>query len=174
MKSNNAIFHIVILSILTLLSACSKGQQEINSNSGMAQTPTTERPLVVYKSPTCGCCEEWIHHLESSGFSAEIKHPADLNQVKSEYRISPAYQSCHTAISEEGYVFEGHIPAKHIRQFLGNPPTNAIGLAVPGMPPGSPGMEMGDRFSPYQVLLLKKDGSHEVYATVERQEEQYQ
>jgi len=160
--------------LVWLLSACSEGQQALDSSPGSAQHPAAGNALVVYKSPTCGCCEAWIHHIESAGFTAEIMHPTDLNQIKLENDISPAYQSCHTAVSEEGYLFEGHIPAQYIRQFLKNPPADAIGLAVPGMPPGSPGMERGDRFSPYQVLLRKKDGSHEVFARVDRQEEQYQ
>ena len=74
-------------------------------------------------------------------------------------------QSCHTGVSADGYFFEGHIPAKFVTAFLANPPENAAGLAVPGMPAGSPGMEMGDRFNPYSVILVKKDGTTEVYAT---------
>jgi len=82
-------------------------------------------------------------------------------------RFAPRYQSCHTAVSSHGYVFEGHVPARHIKAFLANPPADAIGLAVPGMPLGSPGMEVGSRFDPYEVLLLKKDGSSEVFARVD-------
>jgi hypothetical protein len=83
------------------------------------------------------------------------------------------YHSCHTAVSEQGYLFEGHVPAKLMQDFLEQPPADALGLAVPGMPMGSPGMEVDDRFSPYQVLLVKKDGSYEVYATIEEQADQY-
>ena len=70
-------------------------------------------------------------------------------------------------------MFEGHIPTKLVTQFLDNPPDEAIGLAVPGMPVGSPGMEVGDKFMPYQVLLLKRDGGHEIYADISRPEQQY-
>ncbi|MGB2130858.1 MAG: DUF411 domain-containing protein, partial [Marinobacterium sp.] len=83
------------------------------------------------------------------------------------------FQSCHTAVSESGYVFEGHVPARLVKQFLANPPEGALGLTAPGMPMGSPGMEMGSRFDPYQVLLMKQDGGYEVYANIERQSEQY-
>ena len=119
--------------------------------------------LDVYKSPTCGCCGEWVTHVEASGFKAAVHHPADLNKLKADNGISPRYQSCHTAVSQDGYVFEGHVPADVIEQFLANPPANAIGLAVPGMPIGSPGMEMGDRHDAYDVLLLSKDGSSKVF-----------
>ena len=130
--------------------------------------------LSVYKSPTCGCCADWVDHIEAAGFTTSIHHPENLNRIKAEQGIAPRYGSCHTAISGQGYVFEGHIPARYIRQFLENPPAAAIGLAVPAMPVGSPGMEMDGRFSPYQVLLLDKDGGHTVFARVATQAEQYQ
>lgn len=122
--------------------------------------------LDVYKSPSCGCCEVWIRHLEQQGFLTRTHHPADLDALKAKQGIPPEQQSCHTAVSAGGYVFEGHVPARFIRQFLANPPAHARGLAVPGMPIGSPGMESGDAFQPYQVMLLKDDGGPEVYATV--------
>ncbi|MGB1058644.1 MAG: DUF411 domain-containing protein, partial [Ketobacter sp.] len=78
------------------------------------------------------------------------------------------------AVSKQGFVFEGHIPARYIQQFLANPPEGAFGLAVPAMPVGSPGMEVNERFMPYQVLLLKKDGSTEVFAAVENAAQQYE
>lgn len=122
--------------------------------------------LNVYKSPTCGCCTLWVDHMDANGFSSNIHHPDDLNQVKEKYGIAPKFQSCHTAVTAEGFVFEGHIPAAVIKRFLAEKPKGAIGLAVPGMPVGSPGMEMGTRFSPYDVLLLKKDGSSSVYTRI--------
>jgi hypothetical protein len=120
--------------------------------------------LQVYKSPTCGCCSVWIDHLEQSGFITETHHPRDLNGLKTRFGIPNRYQSCHTAVSNDGYIFEGHIPAKVIRRLLAEKPADVIGLSVPGMPVGSPGMEVDDKFMPYQVLLLNKDGSTEVYA----------
>ena len=127
----------------------------------------------VYKSPTCGCCGDWIEHFEESGFSTETHHPEDLAAVKIQQGIQGNYQSCHTTVSSNGYVFEGHIPAKFIRRFMLNPPTDAIGLTVPGMPLGSPGMEVEDRFTPYQILVLFKDGSNEVYAAINSYSEQF-
>jgi len=76
-------------------------------------------------------------------------------------------------VTKEGYVFEGHVPAKFIKQFMASPPANALGLAAPGMPMGSPGMEMGDRFSPYNIILMKKDGTSEVFASIANAAEQY-
>jgi len=129
--------------------------------------------LNVYKSPTCGCCVDWIEHAEENGFETQAFHPRNLDQMKLEMGIQRHFQSCHTAVSESGYVFEGHVPARLVKQFLANPPEGALGLTAPGMPMGSPGMEMGSRFDPYQVLLMKQDGGYEVYANIERQSEQY-
>jgi hypothetical protein len=129
--------------------------------------------LVVHKSPTCGCCLGWMEHMHNSGFSTTPNHPEALAQLKLNKGVELRYQSCHTAVSQQGYVFEGHVPAKFVRQFLAKAPQNAIGLSVPGMPLGSPGMEVGDKFMPYQVLLLKKDGDHEVFAKVDTAADQF-
>ena len=128
--------------------------------------------LTVYKSPSCGCCGDWIAHMENAGFSTRTEHPPQLAGVKAALHIGPQYRSCHSAVSETGFVFEGHVPARYVQQFLAAPPPGAIGLSVPAMPVGSPGMEMGKRFMPYQVLLLKQDGSHEVYASVTSPQDQ--
>ncbi|MDP1930643.1 MAG: DUF411 domain-containing protein [Gammaproteobacteria bacterium] len=136
--------------------------------------PSAPQPLLsVLKDPSCGCCALWVDHITERGFAAQISHPSDLNREKLERGIAPQYQSCHTAVSSEGYVFEGHVPANLIQRFLDDKPENAIGLAVPGMPLGSPGMELGEQFQPYDVLLLKTDGSAEVYARVNTKAEQY-
>ena len=107
-------------------------------------------------------------HIELSGFKATAHDTDRLNQIKTERGILPQYQSCHTAISKNGFVFEGHIPAAIVKQFLDNPPKDAIGLAVPGMPMGSPGMEMGNMRDDYNVLLLKNDGSSDIYEQIIR------
>jgi hypothetical protein len=123
--------------------------------------------LTVYKTPTCGCCGKWVSHIEAAGFDVTVREMNDLSAVKRSNGIDAGHQSCHTAIADEGgYVFEGHIPAKYIEAFLADPPAGARGLVVPAMPVGSPGMEYQDRFSPYDVLLLKADGDYEVYAHV--------
>ena len=111
--------------------------------------------------------------MNLNDFATNVFHPRDLNGLKQDHGIAPQLQSCHTAITEEGYVFEGHVPVKFVKQFLANPPAGAIGLTVPGMPLGTPGMEMGNRFTPYNVLLIKEDGSAEVYAEISKPEDQH-
>mgnify|MGYP001469913978 FL=1 len=122
--------------------------------------------LLVHKTPTCGCCKQWIKHLEKDGFSISIKDHQSLQEIKESYQIKSEYRSCHTGVSKNGYIFEGHIPSKYITQFLSEEHSNAIGLSVPGMPLGSPGMEVEGKFMPYDVLLLFKDGTSKVYAEV--------
>lgn len=130
-------------------------------------------PLDVYKDPTCGCCANWIDQMTERNFQSTIHHPRNLAAIKLEHGFVPELQSCHTAVTAEGYAFEGHVPPKLVRQFLDNPPANAKGLTVPGMPVGSPGMEMGGRFQAYDVIQLNKDGSTQVYARIRNAAEQY-
>ena len=109
---------------------------------------------------------KWMEHLHDNGFSTAVEEPENLEQQKAQLGIGPRYRSCHTAVSAQGFVFEGHVPSKFIHAFLAAPPEGSIGLSVPGMPVGSPGMEVGDRFMPYQILLLQKDGSTEIFAEI--------
>ena len=145
--------------------------------TGFATAEAADKPqaqiLQVYKSATCGCCNDWIAHMRANAFTLNGNDLANLTQFKLRHGIELRYQSCHTAVTPQGFVFEGHIPARFVNQFLAEPPSEAIGLAVPGMPVGSPGMEVGDKFMPYQVLLLKRDGNHEIYAAIRRPEQQY-
>lgn len=129
--------------------------------------------LLVYKTPTCGCCKKWITHIEDEGVIAHSKDYRNISNIKTKYGIKPNYRSCHTAVTRNGFAFEGHVPAKFIKQFLAEKHNNAIGLSVPAMPVGSPGMEVGERFMPYNVLILFKDGTSEVYAEVKSYEEQF-
>ncbi len=156
--------NIFLSLIFVFLAACS-GSDPVDSEKGIA--------LEVFKSPTCGCCGKWVTHLEEKGFNPVVRNKNSLDSIKKKFNIPAELQSCHTGVSAEGFVFEGHIPAKFIQAFLSSPPDGAIGLAVPGMPAGSPGMEMGDRFSPYSIILLKSDGSQEVFAEVSSAEEQF-
>ena len=118
----------------------------------------------VYRSEDCSCCGKWAEHLKKNGFKVRLHNmsPAKLDQIKSEARIPEQHASCHTA-KVEGYVIEGHVPAEDIKRLMKERP-KAIGLSVPGMPIGSPGMEVGKKKEPYEVLLLKEDGTTEVYA----------
>ena len=131
-----------------------------------ASLPSLGTEMMVFKSPDCSCCAEWVEHLNEHGIAAEPEVNDDMPGLKSMLGVPANLRSCHTGISETGFIFEGHVPARYIQQFLIDIPKNAIGLAVPAMPVGSPGMEMGDRFMPYQVLMLMQDGSTQVYADV--------
>lgn len=117
--------------------------------------------VTVYKSPTCGCCAKWIDHLRANGFQVEGVDMENLRWVKRMSGIGPEQASCHTARVGD-YVIEGHVPAADIKRLLAEKP-HARGLAVPGMPLGSPGME-SPRPEPYEVLLLEKDGTTRVFA----------
>lgn len=138
------------------------GSEQALESDGV-QVGHAQADFQVYTSPSCGCCGDWVEHLKSNGFTTAVHHPDDMALLKEQRGVAREYQSCHTAVSQQGYVFEGHVPASVMAAFLAETPEGAIGLAVPGMPVGSPGMEMGDRFTPYDVLLLKRDGSSEVY-----------
>ena len=133
----------------------------------IAHGADANRSVTVYKTPTCGCCKHWVTHLEENGFSVDTVDRPSLDDVKRQHGVTPRLSSCHTGVAGEGrYAFEGHVPAYLVARFLDDPPEGARGLTVPGMPVGSPGMEMGDRFRAYDVLLMKSDGSVEVYEAI--------
>ncbi|MGB3068409.1 MAG: DUF411 domain-containing protein [Ottowia sp.] len=120
-------------------------------------------PIQVWKDPNCGCCKDWITHLEENGFSVSVYDQGN-NAARSRLGMPKKYASCHTALVQ-GYVIEGHVPASDIRRLLKEKPAG-LGLAVPGMPVGSPGMDgpaYGDRRDPYQVLLIQKNESAIVF-----------
>lgn len=119
--------------------------------------------IVVHKGATCGCCEAWIEHLKASGFKARSVDEANLAAVKADLGVPQPLASCHTA-TVGGYVIEGHVPAEDIRRLLATRP-NARGLAVPGMPLGSPGMDAPEaQRQHYQVQLIENDGTTRVFA----------
>ena len=89
----------------------------INS-ADLSNRESTDFELLVHKTPTCGCCKMWVKHIEENGFIAQIRDHTNLNSIKETYDIKPEYRSCHTSVSSNGYIFEGHIPAKFIEQFL--------------------------------------------------------
>ncbi|HAC28244.1 DUF411 domain-containing protein [Marinobacter sp. tcs-11] len=115
----------------------------------------------VYKSPTCGCCGDWIDHLEENGFDVTATNSDDMGKIKAEAGLIPGLGSCHTAFVD-GYVIEGHVPADDIKRLLAEAP-KATGLSVPGMPAGSPGMEMGDRKDHYKVILFNDQGQTRIF-----------
>jgi len=148
-----------VITLGVSISACSEKLQTAEVGS------TDKIEIEVFKSATCGCCNKWIDHMEESGYKVAAMNRTNLKSIKRKFGIAPNMASCHTAITED-YVFEGHIPADIIARFLHEKPTDVIGLAVPGMPAGSPGMEVGERHDSYDVLMIRKDGSTSVYAHV--------
>lgn len=144
-------FRKLTFASLMVLAACAPA---------VAQTAMT-----IVSGEGCGCCREWVKHLEANGFQPTISYvaPQELTQHKEEAGIGWDLSSCHTG-KIGGYVIEGHVPATEIARLLREKP-DALGLAVPGMPYGSPGMGPPEEAEAYQVLLVKKDGTTSVYAS---------
>ncbi len=120
--------------------------------------------ILVYKTEGCGCCNGWIEHLKAAGFQVDARNVRDLMAVKRDAGVPVDHSSCHTALVD-GYVVEGHVPAYVVKQMLAERP-DIIGIAVPGMPTGSPGME-GLGAKPYQVKAFDRQGRTSVYAEVD-------
>lgn len=117
----------------------------------------------VFKNPSCGCCGAWVDHLKAAGFEVKVTLVEDTSAARRKHGLPERFGSCHTAVVA-GYVVEGHVPASDVKKLLAMKPS-AIGIAVPGMPVGSPGMEMGARKDPYQVLLIDKQGRERVFSS---------
>ena len=140
----------------------------LKSADTASQNIDAQFDLLVHKTPTCGCCKKWVDHMEENGFSITTEDHQSLTMIKDDLRIQPKFRSCHTGVSQEGYFFEGHVPGKYVAQFLSESNPGAIGLSVPGMPLGSPGMEVDNRFTPYDVLIHFQDGTSKVYAEIRK------
>ena len=128
----------------------------VNAAAGPAENDT----IVVYKSPTCGCCAKWVDHLKENGFHVEARDMMDVAPIKADLGVPGHLESCHTGVVN-GYAVEGHVPADVIVRLLRERPKVA-GIAVPGMPMGSPGME-GPRSEPYDIVAFEADGDTRVY-----------
>ncbi|WP_442108636.1 DUF411 domain-containing protein [Pseudomonas sp. NUPR-001] len=126
--------------------------------STLAQAGQT---IDVYRDPNCGCCKEWISHLQANGFTVNDHVEPNMSEVKQRLGVAPRLASCHTGVIDGKFV-EGHVPAEQVKLLAKR--SDLRGIAVPGMPIGSPGMEMGDRKDAYQVIGLTKDGRDEVVA----------
>ncbi len=153
-----------LIPAIVLLAACGTGEAgQVEDQT--AYTVSQDMPTVmVYKTPTCGCCNGWVEHLREAGFTVDARDVRDLMSVKLDAGVPTAMSSCHTAIVD-GYIVEGHVPAEHVARLVTERPDIA-GIAVPGMPIGSPGME-GPNPEPYQVLAFGHDGSASVFADVD-------
>lgn len=131
------------------------------SDSGGARATRDTAVVTVYKSPTCGCCTAWVDHMRASGFRVAAIDTNDVDAVKRQHGVAAEHGSCHTALVG-GYVLEGHVPASDVRRLLAERPA-ITGLAVPGMPAGSPGME-GPVSEPYRVIAFTRGGGTSVFA----------
>jgi hypothetical protein len=118
--------------------------------------------IEVVKSASCGCCSHWVEYLRAEGFEVRIVEVEDVTPAARQAGVPDDLRSCHTA-AVEGYAIEGHVPAADIRRLLAERP-EAAGIAVPGMPIGSPGMEQGDAREPYATILFSRDGHRQVFA----------
>jgi len=128
----------------------------------VALPPDIPKTITIYKDPDCGCCANWVKHIRAAGFVATVRDTRDMATVKASMGVPSALESCHTA-RIGAYTIEGHVPADVIVKLLQTKPV-AVGLAVPGMPSGSPGME-GGRVDKYDVMLFDKAGKATVFVS---------
>jgi hypothetical protein len=145
------------LMLATVLSASSVQAAE-RARDQAAPAPVPEKPveITVYRSPTCGCCGKWLEHMKKNGFTVKDIKTEEMDKIKQQYGVPKNLQSCHTGVVE-GYVIEGHVPAADVRDLLKKHP-DAAGLSVPGMTVGTPGMEMGGKKDPFDVVEFDKQG----------------
>lgn len=155
---------ICLTGVLLFLFACSE--------SGDGGSDRVEN-LTVYKTPSCSCCSAWVDHVQARGFSADVVNQGSIAHIKDIYQLPANARSCHTAVSESGYIFEGHVPARYMKQFLAQPVPGAKGLVVPAMPLGSPGMEYKQQFNAYKIYAFLEDGSLREYEKIDSYEQQF-
>ncbi len=119
--------------------------------------------LTVYKDPSCGCCTKWVAHLRSAGLQPDVHDRSDMDALKDSLGVPVALRSCHTAVAGR-YLIEGHVPAADMKRLLAAAPKGVVGLAVPGMPAGSPGMEVPGQAERYDVIAFATDGTTKLFA----------
>ena len=131
----------------------------VNRASAMASPPV----ITVYKDPSCGCCTNWVTYLRKSGLQANVHDRSDMDALKDSLGVPVALRSCHTAVMGR-YVIEGHVPVADMKRLLAAAPKGVVGIAVPGMPAGSPGMEVPGRTDRYDVVAFAADGTTKLFA----------
>jgi hypothetical protein len=168
MRTHRNPFVLGALAASLALNACARPPETVaapsavphahESTAAPAPAATAMPRILVHKSPSCGCCGSWVEHLRRSGFVVDVQNEEDIGPIKARVGVPYGKGSCHTA-EIGGYFIEGHVPAEDIKRLLAERPA-AKGLTLPGMPAGSPGMEMPDgRIDPYTVELVNPDGS---------------
>ena len=144
----------VLVVTMTLAGSAPRAQQK-------PQKPQKPPTVSVYKTATCGCCAKWVDHVRAQGFDVKVQDVDDIGRVKATHGVPRELSSCHTMLVG-GYVIEGHVPADVVKRLLRERPKIA-GLAVPGMPVGSPGMEQGGRRDPYAIVSFDQAGQTKIY-----------
>jgi hypothetical protein len=162
--ARDAISFVMRFSIMRNMFTLTAAMLALGVSIGHGQTTSSSavKSATVYKQVGCGCCSIWAEHLRKAGFKVSSMEVNDLARIKNTYGVPQAAHTCHTALID-GYVFEGHVPIDLVQKVLKERPRIA-GLAVPGMPIGSPGMESGSRKDPYDVLAFDREGKTTVYA----------
>ena len=152
---------------LTLLSACGNADAAPGTDAAALAAGSEQLPsMIVYKTVTCGCCEGWVEHMRQAGFAVDVRDlpgNMELMQVKMDAGVPADMTSCHTSLID-GYVIEGHVPADQVKRLLADRPSHA-GIAAPGMPAGSPGMDVPNS-PPYDVIAWNQDGTRSRYAEI--------
>ncbi len=151
------IIFAVTASLVALLVMSSPLRADGKPENDTQSPSASDLTIKVYKSPSCGCCGDWIKHLEQNGFTVHSVNQNNMSLIKQQLGVPQNLQSCHTGVVN-GYLVEGHVPAADVKQMVTHRPA-IKGLSVPGMPIGSPGMEMGSRKEAFKVISFKADGS---------------
>ena len=138
-----------------------QADESAQPSASLTESEEAGQTITIYKSPNCGCCQSWAEHLATNGFDTRIVETDNLNEIKQQHGVPRDMASCHTALVDD-LVIEGHVPANDILAYLENPNFNTIGLSVPGMPHGTPGMETG-RKDDYQVIAFNANGQQQVF-----------
>ncbi|MGI9189451.1 MAG: DUF411 domain-containing protein [Longimicrobiaceae bacterium] len=158
--SSRHILLALLLPLLAVAASCSEADGGAPPPTSEATPIASATEITVYKTPTCGCCQKWVEHLRENGFRVAVVDRPDLTSIKTERGVPQPLRSCHTGVVD-GYTIEGHVPAETIRRLLAERP-NVEGIAVPGMPVGSPGME-GPNPQPYEVYTFDESGPVGLY-----------
>ncbi|WP_228039846.1 DUF411 domain-containing protein [Nodosilinea sp. LEGE 07088] len=153
---------LVVTGFVVTGCSLSKGPELSAVNNDSVERAAITSEITVFRSPTCSCCGQWIEHMEAAGFQVKDNTIEDMTAVKEQYGVPANLASCHTTIVDK-YVIEGHIPAADVQRLLTEKP-DVTGIAVPGMPIGSPGMESGSYVEPYTVFSFLEDGTTAAFA----------
>jgi hypothetical protein len=148
-----------LLALVLIPMACLNAAPATKAPANQQASPAPE--MTVYRSPTCTCCGRWLEHMKQNGFAIKDIPTEDMDAIKRQHGVPATLQSCHTALVD-GYWVEGHVPAEDVKKLLRDKPAVA-GISVPGMPVGTPGMEMGPRQDPFAVMQLDKSGNTSVF-----------